>query len=98
MLRRQTLNHAAFLTGTLVALLAEPSARSADPPKTDAKAKPTTTTRPESEADPTAPARNRMVERHLVERGIKDPRVLEAFRTVPRHKFLPRDIAAAGVR
>ena len=30
-----------------------------------------------------------MVERHLVERGIKDPRVLEAFRTVPRHKFLP---------
>src|SRR4051794_5830786 len=40
-------------------------------------------------ADPTAPARNRMVQRHLVERGIKDPRVLEAFRTVPRHKFLP---------
>ncbi len=39
--------------------------------------------------DPTAPARSRMVERHLVERGIKDPRVLEAFRTVPRHKFLP---------
>jgi protein-L-isoaspartate(D-aspartate) O-methyltransferase len=30
-----------------------------------------------------------MVERHLVERGIKDPRVLDAFRTVPRHKFLP---------
>ncbi len=39
--------------------------------------------------DPTARARNRMVERHLVERGIKDPRVLDAFRTVPRHKFLP---------
>lgn len=33
--------------------------------------------------------RLRMVERHLVERGIKDPRVLDAFRTVPRHKFLP---------
>lgn len=30
-----------------------------------------------------------MVERHLVERGVKDPRVLDAFRTVPRHKFLP---------
>ena len=30
-----------------------------------------------------------MVQRHLVERGIKDPRVLEAFRTVPRHRFLP---------
>jgi len=42
-------------------------------------------------ADPTAPARRRMVERHLVERGIKDPRVLEAFRTVPRHRFLPKE-------
>ena len=40
-------------------------------------------------ADPFASARNRMVERHLVERGIKNPRVLEAFRTVPRHRFLP---------
>jgi protein-L-isoaspartate(D-aspartate) O-methyltransferase len=39
--------------------------------------------------DPYAPARNRMVDRHLVERGIKDPRVLKAFRTVPRHLFLP---------
>jgi len=39
--------------------------------------------------DPTARARNRMVQRHLVERGIKNPRVLEAFRTVPRHRFLP---------
>jgi protein-L-isoaspartate(D-aspartate) O-methyltransferase len=41
------------------------------------------------ENDPTAPARNRMVQRHLVERGIKNPRVLDAFRTVPRHRFLP---------
>jgi protein-L-isoaspartate(D-aspartate) O-methyltransferase len=39
--------------------------------------------------DPTAAARNRMVKRHLEERGIKNPRVLEAFRTVPRHRFLP---------
>jgi protein-L-isoaspartate(D-aspartate) O-methyltransferase len=39
--------------------------------------------------DPTAPQRRRMVQRHLVERGIKNPRVLEAFRTVPRHRFLP---------
>jgi protein-L-isoaspartate(D-aspartate) O-methyltransferase len=30
-----------------------------------------------------------MVQRHLVEHGIKDARVLEAFRTVPRHRFLP---------
>ncbi|HEV3121466.1 MAG TPA: protein-L-isoaspartate O-methyltransferase, partial [Isosphaeraceae bacterium] len=42
-------------------------------------------------ADPYAAARNRMVERHLAERDIKDPRVLEAFRTVPRHLFLPAD-------
>lgn len=40
-------------------------------------------------SDPTAAARNRMVQRHLAERGIKNPRVLEAFRTVPRHRFLP---------
>ena len=39
-------------------------------------------------ADPFAAPRNRMVERHLVERGIKNPRVLEAFRTVPRHLYL----------
>jgi protein-L-isoaspartate(D-aspartate) O-methyltransferase len=30
-----------------------------------------------------------MVERHLAQRGIKNPRVLDAFRTVPRHLFLP---------
>jgi len=47
-------------------------------------ANPTQTTAP----DPTATARNRMVQRHLVERGIKDERVLNAFRTVPRHKFV----------
>ena len=39
--------------------------------------------------DPFASARDRMVQRHLVERDIKDKRVLEAFRTVPRHRFLP---------
>jgi protein-L-isoaspartate(D-aspartate) O-methyltransferase len=39
--------------------------------------------------DPTAAARNRMVQRHLVERGLKNQRVLDAFRTVPRHRFLP---------
>jgi protein-L-isoaspartate(D-aspartate) O-methyltransferase len=32
-----------------------------------------------------------MVQRHLVEHGIKNPRVLEAFRTVPRHRFLPEN-------
>jgi protein-L-isoaspartate(D-aspartate) O-methyltransferase len=42
-----------------------------------------------SKDDPTAAARNHMVRRHLIERGLKNPRVLEAFRTVPRHRFLP---------
>jgi protein-L-isoaspartate(D-aspartate) O-methyltransferase len=40
-------------------------------------------------ADQFAARRNRMVDRHLAERGIKNKRVLDAFRTVPRHKFLP---------
>jgi protein-L-isoaspartate(D-aspartate) O-methyltransferase len=39
--------------------------------------------------DSRAGERNRMVDRHLVDHGIKNKRVLEAFRTVPRHKFLP---------
>jgi protein-L-isoaspartate(D-aspartate) O-methyltransferase len=39
--------------------------------------------------DPTADARRAMVERQLVARGIDDPRVLEAMRSVPRHRFVP---------
>ncbi|MDX1933461.1 MAG: protein-L-isoaspartate(D-aspartate) O-methyltransferase [Capsulimonadales bacterium] len=34
--------------------------------------------------------RNRMVDEQLAGRGIRDPRVLAAFRRVPRHRFLPR--------
>ena len=45
----------------------------------------------EPAGDSRAAARNKMVQQHLVERGIKDKRVLDAFRTVPRHKFLPPD-------
>jgi protein-L-isoaspartate(D-aspartate) O-methyltransferase len=43
------------------------------------------------QADSYQPARERMVQRHLAERGIKDPKVLEAFRTVPRHLFVPQE-------
>jgi protein-L-isoaspartate(D-aspartate) O-methyltransferase len=46
----------------------------------------------EPTSDPTAPARAKLVQIHLVERGIKDPRVLEAFRKVPRHRFLPEKV------
>ena len=36
-------------------------------------------------------ARERMVAEQLLERNIRNPRVLEAMRTVPRHSFVPVD-------
>lgn len=39
----------------------------------------------------TAAQRKRMVKRHMEQQGITNPRVLEAFRIVPRHLFLPRE-------
>ncbi|WP_456431796.1 protein-L-isoaspartate(D-aspartate) O-methyltransferase [Thermosulfuriphilus sp.] len=44
--------------------------------------------RREKVKDPFAIARNRMVETQIVARGIKDPRVIEAMRKVPRHLFV----------
>ena len=44
---------------------------------------------PTNQPDPFAAKRARMVQRHLIERGVKDERVLDAFRTVPRHEFIP---------
>jgi protein-L-isoaspartate(D-aspartate) O-methyltransferase len=38
--------------------------------------------------DPTRRQRERMVERHIAARGVHDPRVLEAMRTVPREEFV----------
>jgi protein-L-isoaspartate(D-aspartate) O-methyltransferase len=38
--------------------------------------------------------RDRMVEEHLVRRGITDPRVLEAMRRVPRHLFVEEALRA----
>ncbi len=37
--------------------------------------------------------RRRMVERHLMARGIRDPAVLEAMRTVPREAFITAELA-----
>jgi len=37
-------------------------------------------------------ARDRMVSNQLIPRGIKDERVLDAMRTVPRHLFIPADL------
>ena len=43
-----------------------------------------------SAADPTRQAeRDRMVERQIEARGVKDPAVLGAMRRVPRHQFVP---------
>lgn len=39
-------------------------------------------------------ARRVMIERQLVRRGIRDPRVLEAMRRVPRHEFVPDELKA----
>jgi protein-L-isoaspartate(D-aspartate) O-methyltransferase len=36
--------------------------------------------------------RQRMIDRQLIARGISDPRVLDAMRTVPRHEFMPVDV------
>ncbi|HMD83785.1 MAG TPA: protein-L-isoaspartate(D-aspartate) O-methyltransferase [Terriglobia bacterium] len=50
-----------------------------------------------SRADPaelpeTREARERMVEEQIIARGIRDPRVLEALRKVPRHRFVPPEM------
>lgn len=41
--------------------------------------------------DPFQKERERMVERHMLARDIRDARVLEAMRTVPRHHFVGPD-------
>ncbi len=40
--------------------------------------------------DPYFPSRARMVEEQIRQRGVRDPRVLEAMRRVPRHRFVPQ--------
>ena len=47
----------------------------------------------ESERRDWAACRAAMVEWQLRQRGIRDPRVLEAFREVPRHLFVPMELA-----
>jgi protein-L-isoaspartate(D-aspartate) O-methyltransferase len=47
-------------------------------------------------ADPMQKKRSEMVERQIAARGIRDPRVLEVMRTVPRHLFVPPAEAASA--
>jgi len=49
--------------------------------------------RPEP-ADQQASARARMVSQQIQARGVTDPRVLDAMRRVPRHLFVPEDLAS----
>jgi len=46
--------------------------------------------------DSAAARRQQMVERQLVQRGIRDPDVLAAMRAVPRHLFVPDDLTLAA--
>ena len=46
--------------------------------------------------DPTAVRREAMVREQIQERGVSDPRVLQAMRTVPRHHFVPQELARAA--
>jgi protein-L-isoaspartate(D-aspartate) O-methyltransferase len=39
-------------------------------------------------------SRQRMVDEQIAARGVLDPRVLAAMRTVPRERFMPTDVAA----
>lgn len=43
-------------------------------------------------------ARERMVQSQIEARGIKDPRVLDAMRQVPRHLFVPVDMRGSAYR
>ncbi len=45
-------------------------------------------------ADPFEPQRRRMVVEQLAARGIRNRRILEAMRRVPRHRFVPEDLMA----
>jgi protein-L-isoaspartate(D-aspartate) O-methyltransferase len=40
-----------------------------------------------------AAEREAMIERQIASRGIRDPKILEAFRAVPREEFLPKEYA-----
>jgi protein-L-isoaspartate(D-aspartate) O-methyltransferase len=40
--------------------------------------------------------RKEMVEAQLIPRGISDPRVLDTFKKIPRHKFVPENIRSAA--
>ena len=52
---------------------------------------------PDPEIDYSA-LRESMVEHQIAARGVRDPRVLAAMRAVPRHRFVPPNMAASAYR
>ena len=46
--------------------------------------------------DPTAGRRESMVREQIEARGVRDPRVLKALRAVPRHRFVPDELARSA--
>jgi protein-L-isoaspartate(D-aspartate) O-methyltransferase len=71
---------ACALCGARLAGASEPAERSAPAAPEGAEAR--------------AEERRRMVEEQIEARGVRDPRVLEALRSVPRHLFVPAERAA----
>lgn len=53
-----------------------------------------TTTAADAETSEFATQRAEMVQHQIAERGVSDPRVLQAMRTVPRHRFVPEGLQA----
>jgi protein-L-isoaspartate(D-aspartate) O-methyltransferase len=49
-----------------------------------------------AEAPGTAAARERMVREQIEARGISEPPVLAAMRSVPRHRFVPEELASSA--
>jgi len=66
--------------------------KSADPePEQEIQLTPTIEVRPEELLDSLQDERDQMVDNQISGRGIKDQVLLEAMRTVPRHKFVPAE-------
>lgn len=45
-----------------------------------------------AESPATRESRGRMVQEQIIARGIRDPRLLEALRKIPRHRFVPPEM------
>ncbi len=82
----------------LLLLLAScaPSGASALLPSAPPAVRPTITREPTLTEDTFTELRLRMVEETIVARGIRDPEVLRAMRTVPRHLFVPELYTSAA--